>query len=214
MCSLCAGGGCPWRCRCRAAPARPSPCPPSSSLTAAPSSPLSSTSNGWIREALNPGFVSLLPERLVSGAVPGPRGESGLLLSAVGGPALLPGGPGLLGAGQAGQHHCPPRPHRSADVTSCHALLLPAPCSLLCFLPPTPCPLPLPLPPAPCPAFGPGIEQCPGDSVRGQASSDLYGRQGEAGGGGRLLAGLCGQVLYFTELCCTVLYCCILYCAV
>ena len=144
MCSLCAGGGCPWRCRCREAPARPSPCPPSSSLTAAPSSPLSSTSNGWIREALNPGFVSLLPERLVSGAVPGPRGESGLLLSAVGGPALLPGGPGLLGAGQAGQHHCPPRPHRSADVTSCHALLLPAPCSLLCSLPPTPCPLPLP----------------------------------------------------------------------
>ena len=40
------------------------------------------------------------------------------------------------------------------------------------------------------------------------------GRQGRAWGGGRLLSGLCGQVLYCTELCCTVLYCCILYCAV
>ena len=30
-----------------------------------------------------------------------------------------------------------------------------------------------------------------------------HGRQGGAGGGGRLLSGLCGQVLYCTELCCT-----------
>ena len=35
-----------------------------------------------------------------------------------------------------------------------------------------------------------------------------------ARGGGRLLSGLCGQVLYCTVLCCTVLYCCILYYAV